>query len=53
MEEVTIARDLLRQAQQNFENADPEYIEIAVYQLKAAEEQYNTALKQIKKGERR
>ena len=42
------ALDHLRQAQQNFNNADPEYIDAATYQLKAAEELLSVAIKQEK-----
>ncbi|WP_273225621.1 hypothetical protein [Geosporobacter ferrireducens] len=39
------------QAKQNFQYADPEYIDIAIYQLKTAEEKLSIALKEREKGE--
>jgi len=42
------ALDQWNQAQQNFDYADPQHIDVAVYQLKLAEITVSTVLKEIK-----
>ena len=42
------ARTAFYQAQRNFDNADPAYIDIAVQDLKIAEERMDTALRKLK-----
>lgn len=46
------ALEKLYQARQDFEYADKDYVEIAILKLKAAEDQFSLALKNIKKGEK-
>lgn len=36
----------LRQAEQNFNYADQEYIDVAIYELKAAEEKFSAMLRE-------
>lgn len=54
MDEVLEALDQLSLAQQNFNYADPQYIDVAVYELKAAEDKLSiTIQEQKKKGEQK
>jgi hypothetical protein len=48
--EWNLARTAFYQAQHNFDNADPEHIEAAVYQLKAAELRMDNAYRALKKA---
>jgi len=41
-------KEELQQAEQNFNYADPRYVDAAIYRLKAAEEKINAALKELK-----
>lgn len=41
----------LRQAQQNFNYADPEYIDAAIYELKAVEEKFRAMIREVKRNE--
>lgn len=51
-DELRNAQRELRQAQVNFDQADPDYIDIAVHKLQAAELRYGVALKNLRGGER-
>ena len=42
----------LRQAEQNFNYADPEFIDAAIYEMKAVDEKFNATVKEVKKDER-
>ena len=42
----------LRQAEQNFEYADQDHIDAAIYELKATEEKFSAMLKE-KRGEKK
>lgn len=44
------ALDEFNQAKQNFDNAHPDYIDVALYQLRAAEEKLSAILREQKKG---
>ncbi|KXG78259.1 hypothetical protein [Thermotalea metallivorans] len=48
MDEFLEVMDQLKQAQQNFNYADLEHIDIAIYQLKAAEELLAATIKELK-----
>lgn len=39
-------KEKLRQAEQNFNYADQEYIDVAIYELKAAEEKFSAMLRE-------
>ena|GEM_PF-2636329 len=46
MDELKKIRDQLRQAEQNFNYADQEYIDAAIHELKATEEKFAAMLKE-------
>lgn len=41
-------KEKLRQAEQNFNYADPEYVDAAIYELKAAEERFRAKVREVK-----
>lgn len=43
----------LRQAEQNFNYADPEFIDAAIYEMKAVDEKFNAMVKEVKRDERK
>lgn len=49
MSEYDQALRQLKQAQQNFDNADPQYIDIAIQELAAAEMRVDLAYKQAQR----
>lgn len=51
MIDIAEVQQELQQAEQNFNYADSEYIDSAIYQLKAIEEKYNALIKEVKYGE--
>lgn len=53
--EINQAHEELKQAQQNFDNADPEFIDVAIYNLKAAEikkeKLFGMGMKELRDGQ--
>lgn len=49
MDDFILAMEQLVQAQQNFSYADPKYIDVAIYQVRAAEELLDVTIKELKK----
>ncbi|MBB6217538.1 ribosomal protein L32 [Anaerosolibacter carboniphilus] len=52
MDDFQEALEQFSQAQQNFSYADPDHIDIATYQLKAAEMKMDTVLSRMKRFEK-
>lgn len=46
-------KENLRQAEQNFNYADPEFIDAAIYEMKAVDEKFNATVKEVKKDDRK
>lgn len=45
-------KEKLRQAEQNFNYADPEYVDAAIYELKATEEKFAAMLREKRRGKK-
>jgi hypothetical protein len=48
MIDIAELKEELQQAEQNFNYADQQYIDAAIYRLKAVEEKFNAAIKEVK-----
>ena len=44
-------KEKLRQAEQNFNYADENYIDAAIYELNAAEEKFRAMIREVKRNE--